>query len=55
MAHGNPYSFLRVNKSELEFDDGVNQYSPEVYQRAFQNLQRFRHDGVMIQDSTPTF
>lgn len=55
MAHGNPYSFLRVNKSELEFDDNVNPYSPEVYQRAFQNLRRFRHDGVMIQDNTPCF
>jgi len=55
MAHGNPFSFLRVNKSELEFDDGVNPYSPEVYQRAFQNLQRFRHDGVMVQDSRPCF
>ncbi|PWB74647.1 DUF1015 domain-containing protein [candidate division GN15 bacterium] len=55
MAHGNPYSFLRVNKSELEFDDGVNPYSPEVYERAYQNLQRFRHDSVMVQDNTPSF
>lgn len=55
MAHGNPFSFLRVNKSELEFDDGVNPYSPEVYQRALQNLQRFRHDGVMVQDNSPCF
>ena len=28
------YSFLRVNKAELEFDDKMDSYSDEVYQRA---------------------
>jgi len=55
MADGNPYSFLRVNKSELEFDDSANPYSPEVYERAHENLQRFQRDQVMVQDEEPCF
>lgn len=55
MADGNPYSFLRVNKAELEFPDNANPYSPEVYERAKENLERLERDGVMIRDSRPCF
>lgn len=55
MADGNPYSFLRVNKAELEFPDTANPYSPEVYERAKENLERLERDGVMIRDSRPCF
>jgi uncharacterized protein (DUF1015 family) len=55
MAEGNPYSFLRVNKSELEFPDSVDQYSDEVYQRARDNLQKFEREGIMIRDPKPCF
>jgi uncharacterized protein (DUF1015 family) len=55
MAGNNPYSFLRVNKSELEFDDSVNPYSDEVYQRAKDNLAKFERDGVFIRDPKPCF
>ena len=34
MAKGNPHSFLRINKSEIEYDDSINPYSEEVYIRA---------------------
>lgn len=55
MASGNPYSFLRVNKSEIEFDDNINPYSDEVYARAGENLAKFTRDGVMIRDPKPCF
>ncbi len=55
MAQGNPYSFLRVNKSEIEFDDKVNPYSNEVYLRARLNLENFEKDGIMIRDPRPCF
>ena len=55
MAQGNPYSFLRVNKSELEFDDSVNPYSDEVYERARDNLKKLEDQGVLIRDSRPCF
>jgi uncharacterized protein (DUF1015 family) len=55
MAQGNPHSFLRVNKSELEFDDTVNPYSDEVYNRAKDNLLKFEREGVMARDPKPCF
>ena len=55
MADGNPYSFLRVNKSELEFVDSVNPYSDEVYKKAKDNLKKLEDQGVMIRDSRPCF
>lgn len=55
MAKGNPDSFLKVNKSEIEFDDSVNPYSDQVYQRARENLMRLERDRVMIRDRKPCF
>ena len=55
MAKGNPISFLRVNKAELEFDDKANPYSPEVYQRGKDNLDKLIKDGVMSRDATLCF
>jgi len=55
MAQGNPLSFLHVNKSEIDLDDGVSPYSREVYLRGRDNLQRLIDQGVMIRDSSPRF
>jgi len=51
----NPNSFLRVNKAELEFDDNVNSYAEEVYQRGKDNLQRLADLGLMTRDENPCF
>ena len=50
-----PLSFLRVNKSELEFDDSVNPYSEEVYSRAKANLDGLVEEGLMVRDAKPCF
>ncbi len=36
----NPDSFLRVSRSEVDFDERINPYSDEVYQRAANNFER---------------
>jgi len=53
MAKGNPISFLRVNKSELELDDSADPYSPEVYARGKANLEKLTRDGVLQRDAKP--
>lgn len=53
MAEGNPITFLRVDKAELEFPPDFDQYSEEVYLRGKENLFRLFKDGVLIQDATP--
>ncbi|MEE8342057.1 MAG: DUF1015 domain-containing protein, partial [Candidatus Neomarinimicrobiota bacterium] len=55
LVEKNPNSFLRVNKAELEFDDDVNSYSTEVYQRGKDNLQRLSDLGLMTRDKKPCF
>jgi uncharacterized protein (DUF1015 family) len=55
MAGNNPNSFLRVNKSEIEFPDSINPYSEEVYIRAKDNLAKFEREGIMIRDKKPCF
>lgn len=55
MAKNNPNSFLRVNKAELEFEQGIDQYSEEVYQRGKENLMRLYRKGIMIRDEKPSF
>lgn len=55
MAEGNPVSFLRVNKAEIEFDAGVDPHDPVVYERARDNLRRFLAEGVLTRDERPSF
>jgi len=50
-----PNSFLRVNKAELEFDDGIDVHSEEVYARGKANLERLVDDGLMARDPRPRF
>ncbi len=55
MAQDNANSFLRVNKAELEFDEGIDPYSEEVYRRGKDNLLRLCREGIMARDREPSF
>jgi uncharacterized protein (DUF1015 family) len=54
LATGNPYSYLRVVKAEINFDSDVDSHSEEVYQKSSEVLQGFAKDGVLIQDESPS-
>lgn len=53
LAKGNPISFLRVTRSEIEMKEKVDVYSAEVYQKAKDNFDRLRVEAPLLQDSTP--
>ena len=53
IAEGNPHSFLRVSRAELELDDAVDPYSPDVYQRGAENLRNLLHKGILSQEPQP--
>lgn len=55
MAEGNPYSFLHVDKPEIDLPEGTDLYAPEVYAKAKENLERFIQTGVLKQDEKPAF
>ena len=49
-AKGNPYSFLRVTKSEITLPEEVDHYDPVVYTTAKKNFDKMVNDGILIQD-----
>ncbi len=54
-AQGNSYNFLRVTRSEIELDEKINPYDPEVYQLAKSNYQKMKEEGILIQDNSERF
>lgn len=53
MAEGNPYSFLHVDKAEIDLPAGTDIYDGRVYRKAAENLDKMIKRGVYIQDKTP--
>lgn len=54
-AFDNPYSFLHVDKAEIDLDPSISPYDELVYLKASENLQKMISDGVYIQDEEPVF
>lgn len=52
---GKPYSFLHIDKAEIDLPLGVDLYDDSVYQKAAQNLKDFENAGVYVQDQTKKF
>ncbi len=53
MVEGNPYSFLHIDKAEIDLPVGTDIYAPEVYAKAKENLDRMVQEGVFDQDLLP--
>ena len=51
----NPYSFLHVDRAEMDLDPEIDLYDAEVYQKAKENLDRFQAEGTLIQDEKPNY
>ena len=47
------YSFLHVDKAEIDLPVGTDIYSPQVYARAKENLDKLVSDGILVQDNKP--
>jgi uncharacterized protein (DUF1015 family) len=50
LADGNPMSFLRVSRAEIEMPPSTDPYSPAVYQRAAENFDALRHAAFVVED-----
>lgn len=55
MVKDNPYSFLHVDKAEIDLDKEINIYDKKVYEKASENLNKMLSEGVLIQDNKPCF
>ncbi|HWQ36726.1 MAG TPA: DUF1015 family protein [Blastocatellia bacterium] len=48
LAEGNPLSFLRVSRPEIELPEGTDPYAAEVYQRAALNFDRLISTAPLV-------
>lgn len=53
MAGGNPDSFLRIVRAEIEFSDDTDPYSEQIYQKARANLVSLVDRGKLMRDREP--
>lgn len=51
LAKDNPYSFLHINKPEVDVDTSIDVYDQQVYDKGKENLQRFIDEGTLVRDS----
>ncbi|HAE61113.1 MAG TPA: DUF1015 domain-containing protein [Eubacteriaceae bacterium] len=49
---GNPYSFLHIDKSEIDLPSDTDPYSEDVYLKAQSTLDSFSKKGIFIQDES---
>jgi len=55
MAQGNPYSFLHISRSEIDFPNDVSPYEKKVYQKAKNNLEKMMAAGILQQDEKANY
>lgn len=53
MVKGKPYSFLHIDKAEVDLPEGIDVYSDAVYAKAKENLEDMIAKGVFMQDLLP--
>jgi uncharacterized protein (DUF1015 family) len=54
LADGNPLSFLRVSRSEIELN-GSDPYAPAVYARAAENFSNLRRTSLVLEDDASLY
>jgi uncharacterized protein (DUF1015 family) len=54
-AADNPYSFLHITKSEIDLPEFIDSHSQRVYDKAKDNLEIFRHEGILFQEQEPCY
>jgi uncharacterized protein (DUF1015 family) len=55
LADGNPASFLRVSRPELELPDGTDPYSDAVYERAAVNFKKLTACSLVVEDESSLY
>lgn len=52
---GKPYSFLHIDKAEIDLDKSIDLYDERVYLKAAENLKAFEEKGVYRTDNKKRF
>jgi uncharacterized protein (DUF1015 family) len=54
LATGNPLSFLRVSRPEIDLPDGTDIYSDAVYAKAGENFERLKDEAPLFIEDSPS-
>jgi uncharacterized protein (DUF1015 family) len=54
LARGNPLSFLRVTRAEIDLPPDLSPYDARVYQQAVANLEALKRSAPMLLDDEPS-
>ena len=54
-AQGNHSSFLHITKSEIDLPENTDPYSPEVYDKAKENLDAFISRNILFRENKPCY
>src|SRR5713101_7837618 len=54
LAAGNPLSFLHVTRAEIDLPAGTDPYSPQVYEKARQQLAALRTSAPLVVEDDPS-
>lgn len=54
-VEGNPYSFLNIDRAEVQFSDDVDAYADCVYEKAGELLENMIDKGVLIKDTIEAY
>ncbi|AKN33175.1 hypothetical protein Ccar_20980 [Clostridium carboxidivorans P7] len=55
MVEGNEYSFLHIDRAEIDLPDSTNAYDEKVYEKAKENLNGMIDKGIFVQDEQACF
>lgn len=44
------YSLLHITKPEIDFEPGIDIHSQQVYDKAKENFERYKSEGILVQD-----
>ena len=55
MASGNPKSFFRISRPEVDLSPDVDEHSDPVHARGHEALEEFRRKGWLVLDDAPRF
>lgn len=53
MVKDNPYSFLHIDKAEIDLDKSIDLYDKKVYEKARENLYGMIEKNILIEDDKP--
>ncbi len=55
MVKDNPYSFLHVDKAEIDLPKDIDMYDDKVYEKAKENLDKMIDNGLYIEDDKANY